>query len=125
MIDLVYKNEVYTVVGICMEVQKVLGYGFSEVIYKDAMEQEFIDNEINYARENELFVKYKNRILIHKFKADFMLFDTIIVEVKACADGITNDAVAQTLNYLKAAHCRVGLIANFGRTKFEYKRLVM
>jgi GxxExxY protein len=105
MIDLVYKNKVYTVVGVCMEVQKVLSYGFSEVIYKDAMEQEVIDNEINYARENELFVKYKNRILIHKFKADFMLFETIIVEVKACADGITNDVVAQTLNYLKAAHC--------------------
>ena len=123
--ELIYKNEVYNAVGICMEIQKILGYGFSEIVYKDAMEIEFTDHGIQYIREDELLVYYKGHILKHKFNADFTLFNDIIMEVKASEEGITNKAVSQTLNYLKASHRRVGLIVNFGKTKFEYKRLVM
>lgn len=123
--ELIYKDEVYSAVGICMEVQKILGYGFSEIVYKDAMELEFVDHGIQYIREDELLVYYKGRILKHKFNADFSLFNDIIVEVKASDEGITDKAISQTLNYLKASHCKVGLIVNFGKTKFEYKRLVM
>jgi GxxExxY protein len=81
--ELLLKEEVYSIVGYCIEVWKTLGYGFSEVIYKDAMEQEFIDNEMPHIREDELSVYYKGNILKHKFKADFTLFGNIIVEVKS------------------------------------------
>jgi GxxExxY protein len=123
--DLIFKKEVYRIVGICMGVQKILGYGFSEIVYKDAMEIEFIENTIPYIREDELLVHYKGRVLKHSFNADFVLFGSIIVEVKASEEGIIDKVISQTLNYLKASGCKVGLIINFGRTRMEYRRLVM
>ena len=123
--ELIYKNEVYNAVGICMEIQKILGYGFSEIVYKDAMEREFVDHGIQYIREDELLVYYKGHILKHKFNADFTIFNDIIMVAKTSDEGITDEAISQTLNYLKASHCKVDLIVNFGKTKFEYKRLVM
>jgi len=122
---LILKEEVYAIVGYCIEVWKTLGYGFSEVIYKDAMEVEFIQDLIPYKREDELSVYYKGRVLAHKFKADFTLFDNIVVEVKSGEDEINNIVMAQILNYLKASGCRIGLIVNFGKTKMEYKRFIM
>lgn len=123
--ELLHKTEVFTIVGCCIEVWKILGYGFSEVVYKDAMEQEFLENEMPYKREDELPVYYKSRLLKHNFIADFSLFDSIIVEVKACDEGINNQTVSQPLNYIKASGCKVGLIINFGKSKMEYKRLIM
>ncbi len=123
--ELLHKTEVFTIVGCCIEVWKILGYGFSEVVYKDAMEQEFLENEMPYKREDELPVYYKSKLLKHSFIADFSLFDSIIVEVKACDEGINNQTVSQTLNYIKASGCKVGLIINFGKSKMEYKRLIM
>ena len=123
--NLILKEEVYTIVGYCIEVWKTLGYGFSEVIYKDAMEIEFVEDGIPYKREDELSVYYKGKVLRHKFKADFILFDNVIVEVKSGEDGINSTVRSQTLNYLKASGCRIGLIVNFGRSKMEYKRFIM
>ena len=119
------KDEVYAIVGCCMDVWKTLGYGFSEVIYKDAMEIEFEDKNLPHSREEQLFVYYKGRKLRHKFIADFTLFDSMIVEVKSGEDGMNREVVSQTLNYLKASGCRVGLIINFGKTKMDFKRLIM
>jgi GxxExxY protein len=106
--EMLLKEEVYTIVGYCIEVWKTLGYGFSEVIYKDAMEHEFIYNEVPHIREEELAVNYKGNILRHKFKADFTLFGNIIVEVKSGEDSINDQTISQTLNYLKASGCRIG-----------------
>ncbi len=122
---LLFKEEVFTIVGHCIEVWKMLGYGFSEVIYKDAMEVEFVEGRIPYIREGELPVYYKGKMLRHKFKADFAVFNGIIIEVKSGEDGINKEVISQTLNYLKASGCRVGLVINFGRSKVEYKRLIM
>jgi GxxExxY protein len=124
MTTLLYKEEVYVIVGCCIEVWKTLGYGFSEVIYKDAMEQEFIQDELPYSREAELFVNYKGKILNHKFRADFTLFNNIIIEVKSGEETINDSTIAQALNYMKVSVCRVGLIINFGKSKVEYKRLI-
>jgi GxxExxY protein len=123
--ELLLKNEVYNIVGSCIEVWKTLGYGFSEVVYKDAMEVEFINNSIPHQREDDLSIYYKGNILKHTFKADFTLLDEIIVEVKSGEDVICNKVVSQTLNYLKASGSRVGLIINFGKSKMDYKRLIM
>ena len=114
MTNLLYKEEVYDIVGICMDVYNTLGYGFLEVVYKDAMEIEFIEKEKEHQREKEFPIIYKGRKLKRTFFTDFLLFDKVIVEVKANADGIPDDAIAQTTNYLKASGKRVGLIINFG-----------
>jgi GxxExxY protein len=125
MAQILYKEEVYAIVGNCMEIWKVLGYGFSEIIYKDAMELEFIDNALPFIREVELSVYYKGKRLKHKFNADFTLFENIIVEVKSGDDGIIEKTIEQTLNYLRASGCRIGLIVNFGKTGLKYKRLIV
>lgn len=119
------QQETYRLIGICMEVQRTLGYGFSEVIYKDAMELEFIDNELAYQRGKKYSVSYKNKQLGHQFYVDFACFDRVIVEVKSSDKGITPDHVAQILNYLKVTGCEVGLLVNFGRRKLEYQRFIL
>ena len=124
MESLIYKTEVYHLVGACMEVYNTLGYGFLEIVYKDAMEFEFAERELEYCREKELPINYKGRKLNRSFFADFVLFDDIIVEVKSNVDGITDDAVAQTLNYLKASGNKLGVIINFGKRKLDHKRLI-
>lgn len=124
MTNLIYKSDVYEIIGACMEVHRTLGFGFLEVIYKDAMELEFMERQIKFLREDEHSVTYKGKILKHKFFADFTLFDNIIVEVKANKDGMQVDAVPQTLNYLKASGFRLGVLINFGKTSLQYKRLI-
>ena len=118
------KNETYEIIGTCMEVQRTLGYGFSEVIYKDAMEMEFISNNFLFRREDELSVLYKGKILKHRFFADFICNNQIIVEVKSCDKGITDDHVAQILNYLRVSEKSIGLMVNFGKRRLEYKRFI-
>jgi GxxExxY protein len=122
--QIIYKTEAFQIIGVCMEVYNTLGYGFLEIVYKDAMEIEFIQKGMPKVREDEYLIHYKGNILKHKFCADFTLFDSIIVEIKANKDGITDDAVAQTLNYLKASGLKLALIINFGKTSLESKRLI-
>jgi GxxExxY protein len=83
MKDLIYKNESYEIIGICMEVHNNLGAGFLEIVYKDALEYEFRQAGIAFQREKEYVVNYKGIVLPHKFYADFVVFDKIILEVKA------------------------------------------
>ncbi|MBI5371073.1 MAG: GxxExxY protein [Sphingobacteriales bacterium] len=125
MSEILFREEVYCIAGYCMEVWKHLGYGFSEVVYKDAMELEFMDNEIPYLREDELIVNYKGRKLRHKFRADFIMYGKIIVEVKSGGPGTIEETFEQILNYLKAAGFRLGLIVNFGKKRLEYKRIIV
>ena len=120
-----YKEETYRLIGVCMNVQKSLGYGFSEVIYKDAIEADLAEVSIPYERESELCVMYKGKRLAHKFFADFICFGKIIVEIKSSEKGITDDHIAQTLNYLRASENSIGLIINFGKRRLDYKRLIM
>ncbi|HQV05722.1 MAG: GxxExxY protein [Chitinophagaceae bacterium] len=120
----IQKNDTYQIIGICMEVHKELGFGFSEIVYKDALETEAALNKIPLLREEEFDVYYKGKKLRHKYFADFVMFDNIIVEVKASAAGIANEHISQTLNYLKVSGCKVGLVINFGKNSLEYKRLV-
>ncbi len=124
MADLLFKVDVYNIIAVCLEVYNTLGFGFSEVVYKDAIEIEFKARKIDYLRENEIVVLYKNIPLNRSFRTDFCVLDKIIVEVKVNKDGITDSAVAQTLNYLKASGMKLGLVVNFGGTSLNYKRLI-
>jgi GxxExxY protein len=88
-----------------MKVYRFLGHGFLEIVYKDAIQIEFENADINYVREKEFNIDYKGIILPHKFYADFFVMENVIVEVKASKEGISNDFIAQTLNYLKVSGC--------------------
>jgi GxxExxY protein len=124
MEKLIQRSDTYHIIGMCMEVHKELGFGFSEIVYKDALEIEASINEFTIQREQQYDIVYKRRVLKHKYFADFVMFDNIIVEIKSCRDGISDEHISQTLNYMKASGCKVGLIVNFGKKSLEHKRLV-
>ena len=122
--EFLFKEETYEIIGICMDVHRTLGHGFLEIVYKDAIEFEVRKKGLPYNREKEYTIEYKGIILPHKFFADFVLFDKIILEIKAAEGGLADDQIAQTINYLKASGCKIGLLVNFGHSKLEYKRLI-
>ena len=119
-----FRDESFQIMGFCFEVHNNLGAGFLEIVYKDALEFEFRQAGIPYEREKEYTVRYKNRILPHRFYADFVVFDQIILEVKAVS-GIPDEFVAQAINYLKVSGNRLALIVNFGEMKLNHKRIVL
>lgn len=123
MADLILKEESYKIIGICMEVHKELGMGFKEIIYKDALEIEFRNHAIPFSREKLFKIEYKGVILPHKYPADFVIYNQIILEVKS-SSMIVNNFVSQTINYLKASGLRLGIIANFGEKSFVSKRVI-
>lgn len=124
MADIIYKLDSYDIIGKCFEVHNNLGAGFLEIVYKDALEYEFKKANIPYEREKQYVVKYKDHILPHKFYADFVIFDKIILEVKAVS-GISDEFVAQALNYLKVSDNKLALIVNFGEQSINSKRIVL
>ena len=117
------KGETDLIIGIGIEIHKILGHGFLEIVYKDAFEYEFRKRLTIYEREKEFSISYKDVILPHKFFADFIVFGKVILEIKA-KDGIPDEDYAQTINYLKCSGCKVGLILNFGKLKLDIKRVV-
>lgn len=123
MSEIILKDESYKIVGICMEVHRELGCGFKEIIYKDALELEFANHQISYEREKLFKIEYKGMMLKHKYAADFIVFDQIVLEVKATSFLVDN-FVIQTINYLKASGLQLGIIANFGQKSLTYKRVI-
>lgn len=121
--ELIQKEEYYKIVGICMEVHRELGGGLLEVVYKDALEYEFRKNNIPFEREKEYLIQYKDIVLPHKFYADFVVYDDIILEVKSVTD-IVNAHIAQTLNYMRLAYGRIGIIVNFNGKSLQHKRII-
>lgn len=107
-----------------MEIHRLLGKGFSEIVYKDAFEYELQCRNILYEREKEYTVTYKNIILPHKFFADFVIENCIILEIKSKA-GIIEQHQAQVLNYLAVSKLKLGLLLNFHEKSLQYKRLVL
>lgn len=118
------QEETDLIIKAAIEIHKLLGAGFLEIVYKDAFEYEFRSKEINYEREKEYLIHYKNTILPHRFYADFVVLDKVIVEIKAKEGGIAEEDYAQAINYLKCSGCKVGLILNFGKLKLEIKRVI-
>lgn len=107
-----------------MEVHKILGKGHSEVIYGDALEYEFRKNNITYSREVKYNIEYKEIVLPHHYYADFVLFDEIILEIKAIQN-LSSSETKQTLNYLAASKNKLGLLINFGEDSLKYKRVIL
>jgi GxxExxY protein len=122
MSKIIYPEESYKIMGILFDVHNNLGGGFSEIVYKDALEYEFKINNIPYSREKEYFVNYKDIVLKHKFYADFVVFDKIILEIKSCS-AIIDPHIAQCINYLKVSDNKLAILANFEKTILNYKRI--
>ena len=118
------RTEVYKIIGACMEVHSILGKGFLEVVYKDALELEFQERGIPYEREKRFDVEYKGKLLRHSFFADFFVFDEIIFEAKA-QEGIVDEFYKRTINYLAVSKKQLGLIVNFGENSLKYKRVIL
>jgi GxxExxY protein len=124
MADLIYKDEVYQIVGCCYEVHKNLGCGFLEAVYQEALTMEFKTTGIPFQKEKVLDISYKGQLLEKKYVADFICFDKIILELKAM-DSLADNHLSQVLNYLKATNLRLGLLINFGQSSLVYKRIVL
>jgi GxxExxY protein len=124
MTDILYKTESYKLVGILFEVHNNLGKGFSEIVYKDALEYEFKHSLIQFEREKEYSVNYKDTILKHKFYADFVVLDKIILEIKSCKS-LNDEHIAQCINYLKVSNNKLAILVNFNEDSLEYKRIIL
>ncbi|MEA5111847.1 hypothetical protein SDC9_27638 [bioreactor metagenome] len=124
MSDILYREESYRLIRICMDVHNNLGAGFLEIVYKDALEYELVKAGIPFEREKRYDVKYKSIILPHNFYADFVVFDKIILEVKSVSV-IREEFVAQAINYLKVSGNKLALLVNFGESRLNHKRVVL
>jgi GxxExxY protein len=124
MTELLFKEESFKIIGVCMEIHKSLGMGLKEINYKDAMEIDFKELGIIYKREEKFTVKYKNKILRNPYIADFIVFDSIVIEVKS-AVAIIDTHLAQALSYLSVSGMKLALVINFGERSLTWKRIVL
>ncbi len=123
MNDLLYETETSNIIGAAIEVHKVLGCGFSEKIYQEALAIEFGNCGIPFEKEKHLNVEYKGQQLKHDYFADFICYGKIIVELKAVSS-LLPEHQAQVINYLRCADVKVGLLLNFGESSLKIKRIV-
>ncbi len=114
----------YSIIGAAMAVHRELGNGFLEAVYQEALELEFRHAGIPYLREVELPILYRGQLLTTGYRADFLCYETIIVELKAI-EHLTSREESQLINYLKASGKGKGLLLNFGNSSLDYKRMVL
>jgi GxxExxY protein len=113
----------YAVIGAAIEVHRELGCGFLEAVYHEGLAIELAARRIPFVRELVLPVHYKGQLLPVGYRADFVCYEEVIVELKALRELTTVDE-AQLLNYLKATGYSVGLLLNFGTASLQWKRLM-
>lgn len=122
--DLLFKDEVYRIVGAAMAVHRHFGCGFTEKVYQDALEIEFQEQNIPFLREQPIFATYHSQMLKTEFKPDFICFDRIIVELKAVQE-LEDYQRSQTINYAKVANMSMALLINFGEPSLRYERYIV
>jgi GxxExxY protein len=125
MTELIYRDEVFRIVGAAIEVHKELGSGFLEAVYQEALELELTQRSIPFCAQAELNINYKGTRLQKKYCADVVCFEKIVIELKS-VQKIGSVEEAQLVNYLKVTGLKVGIIINFGSYgKLEWKRFVV
>jgi len=124
MAELLFKEEVYIIIGAAMEVYNTLGPGFLEAVYQEALAYEFSRQNIPFRAQQDISIFYGTHPLQATYIADFLVYDKIVIEIKALSQ-LTSREEAQLLNYLKATKLQVGLLINFGnKDKLNWKHLV-
>jgi GxxExxY protein len=122
MAEILYKEESYTIIGSCIKVHTELGPGFTEPVYQEALEKQFITDSVPFQREKLLNIFFEGKKLKKHYKADFVCYDKIIVELKA-ASFIHPDSLLQAMSYLKSTQFQLGILVNFGQS-LVYKRIL-
>jgi len=120
---LLYADLTYKIIGAAIEVHNILGPGFLEAVYEEALAHEFGLRAISFERQKTFSVPYKT-VSAGIYRPDFVVDDKVIVDTKAIRQ-LTEIEEAQIINYLKVTGLRVGLIINFGARSLEYKRRVL
>ena len=124
MTELIFKDEVYAIVGAAIEVHRVLGHGFLEAVYQEALEIESQTRGLPFESQKPIKIRYKEHFLKKEYIADLVYFGEVIVEHNAL-DALTTREEGQLLNYLKATDSPIGILINFGsRGRLEWKRFV-
>jgi GxxExxY protein len=124
MSEILFKDESYRIMGACFEVYKEKGCGFVEPVYQECLAIELGLQGIPFRAQEELLLTYKGHKLQQRYKPDFILFDKIILEIKAVSQ-LVDEHRAQLHNYLKATGYRLGLLVNFGHHPLlEHERIV-
>lgn len=124
MVDLIFKDESYAIMGACFEVYKDKGCGFVEPVYQECLSIELQYRGIPFVEQQELDLFYRERRLAHVYKPDFVCYGKIIIEIKA-VQNLASEHRAQVMNYLKATGFQLGLLVNLGHfPKLEYERIV-
>ena len=121
---LIFSDETYKLIGLCMKVHSELGCGFLEPVYQEAFELLLQREGVPYAREKQLPIYFMGIKLKKEYYADFVCFDKVILEFKAVSE-LTSVHEAQLMNYLKATGLKVGLLCNFAQPSFIYRRIVL
>jgi GxxExxY protein len=123
MEELLFKDEVYRIVGSAIEVHKILGPGFLESVYQEALSIEFGLQKLPFVEKPKLEVYYKDHLLESYYIPDFICYDEIVVEIKAITQ-CGNIEEAQIFNELKSSKKRVGILINFGELSLFWKRFI-
>ncbi len=118
---MLYKAETYSIIGAAMEVHRILGQGFLESVYQEAIQIELLRKRIPFEAQSKIEVFYNEQLLSKYFIADLFCYQAIIVEIKAVSQ-IMPEHEAQLINYLKATKTKLGILINFGTESLEYKR---
>jgi len=121
---LLYEELTYQIIGAAMEVHRILGPGFLEYVYEEALCYELKLGGIRFERQKDLDIRYKDIVIPKKYCADLLIDRKVIVENKAVSTLTDNDE-AQLLNYLKATGLRVGLLLNFGTPSLQHRRRIL
>jgi GxxExxY protein len=122
--EIIHKEESYRIIGACFEVYKEKACGFLKAVYQECLQIEFALQSIPYQTQVGLALSYKGQPLLHLYKADFICFDKIVLELKAVSK-LIDEHRAQVHNYLKATGLKLGLLVNFGHYPLlESERIV-
>ena len=116
-----YEQETYQIIGAAMKVHSILGPGFNEKVYQEALAVELDERAIPYEREKEIHAVYKDIVLQGTFVPDFICYNKIIVELKAVKE-LDDIHRSQAINYAKIAGLKLSLLINFGRSSLETER---
>ena len=124
MTELIFKEEVYAIIGAAMEVHREKGCGFAEPVYQECMEIELRLQGIPFVPQKPLALEYKGCPLRSKYEPDFICYDKIVLELKAVTE-LADEHRAQVQNYLTATGLKLGLLVNFGHyPKAQVERIV-